>query len=185
MPRLTSAPGLQPAWVAQKASPSATPLEKLDKTTGGTAKRLMAIATEGIEEWVQEFGQDALQDSYDKLRGLDKRDWKNILGDDFSQANQAGLSGVLMGLSMNAAQKWATAEHGGPVGPRPQGAMPAETAGTMEPPPIPATPPPIPGTVPAAAGTYRTTTKSPINPGDELVGTQSVDVGEQRQPIPG
>jgi hypothetical protein len=119
---------------ATEGIPIGNALHRLDKLTGGAwQKMLINIGREGIEEWTQEFGQNALQGYYDSLRGLDDRDWKEILGESLSQANIAAVSGLLMGVGMNAMEAKAGTRH-------PAGSPEAATAG--EPPPGTTTPPP-------------------------------------------
>lgn len=89
---------------ATEAIPIAHMFERLEKVVPGSVKKfLINTGAQFIEEGGQEFAQDALQGTYDKLTGLSKDDWSKIYGDAASSGAIAGFTGLLFAGSMNAA----------------------------------------------------------------------------------
>ena len=133
---------------ATEGLPISNALKFLDKFTGGSIKRLVAIGREGAEEFAQEWGQNTLQDAYDKITGLSNKQWSDILLP-LNQAGQAGLAGILMGLFMHGAHS-ATRD----ASAVPAGALAGAPGTTVPPVAPPGGVPPVtpPGAVPPAAG---------------------------------
>lgn len=86
-----------------EALPISRAFDRLDKMTGGALKVLIDPLKEAGEEFIQEFGQNVIQDAYDKITGLNDKAWTKILGDGFDAGKIAAVSGLLMGITMNAA----------------------------------------------------------------------------------
>lgn len=132
-------------------------LDRLEKIAGkGVIGRLIAMGKEGAEEWVQEYGSNVLQDTYDKLAGLTNKDWTDILTN-VGGPNVAGFTGFLTALLMQGAQITAgrsrvptTATIPGTPGAGAPAVPPAAGAGAVVPPGT--VPPVVPPVVPSVAG---------------------------------
>ena len=144
---------------ASEGIPLARGLDRLEKVAGkGIIGRIIAMGKEGAEEWVQEYGANVMQDTYDKLAGLTGKDWTDILTN-VGGPNVAGFTGFLTALLLQGAQITAGRSRVPKVATVPPPGAPATGApppivppATTAVPPPPGVPPVVPPVVPPAAG---------------------------------